>query len=300
MLNLPVLILSILAVTMTHEAIPVHDFSKDDASSIPFKYEPIKLRKQPVSMSLHRHNYCEIFAFTNGKGSHLLDTELHDIKKNMLHFVSPGQVHQIKREPGSEGHVIFFSRDFLLSSTSNKQLLFELPFFNNFSVDPTLQLSDDQMQKVLQLIQNIKTESELGDAQSTDLIRSYLHTLLLLCLRYYTESKPQQAPDRSAKMVRELQALLDQHFREEHQVQYYAKQLHTTPKTLNEACKQVMNRTASDLIYDRLILEAQRLLLHSDLSTKEIAYFLSYQDPAHFSKFFKKRTGKSPSELREG
>lgn len=283
---------------MSKETIPVHDFSKDDESSIPFKYEPIKLRKEPVSMSLHRHNYFEIFVFTKGKGTHLLDTEVHAIDANMVHFVSPGQVHQISREPGSEGHVIFFSRDFLLSSTSNKQLLFELPFINNYSTDPTLKLKDSEMERVLSIIENIKSESQQKDEQSADLIRSYLHTLLLLCLRFYSQQKPTSTPDRSSTLVRDMLALLEQHFKMEHQVQFYAAELHTTPKSLNEACKQMMGRTASDIIFDRLILEAQRLLMHSELSTKEIAYFLNYQDPAHFSKFFKNRTGKSPSELR--
>lgn len=284
---------------MSKETIPVHDFSKDDESSVRFRYEPILLRSKSVSMSLHRHNYFEIFVFTKGKGTHLLDTLVHSIDDNMIHFVSPGQVHQIRREPGSEGHVIFFSRDFLLSSTSNKQLLFELPFINNYSTDPTLQLNSSEMEQVMALIQNIKAESEQPDDQSTDLIKAYLHTLLLLCLRFYRDRKPAPASDRSATMVRDMLALLDQHFTAEHQVQFYAAALHTTPKTLNEACKQIMGHTASDVIFDRLILEAQRLLMHSSLSTKEIAYFLNYQDPSHFSKFFKKRTGKSPSELRD-
>ena len=84
-----------------------------------------------------------------------------------------------------------------------------------------------------------------------------------------------------------------------HQVQDYAGLMAITEKYLNELCKKTAGKTASELIHERIILEAKRLLLHSDLNNKEVAYFLSFDDPSHFSKFFKRKTGRTPSQFRK-
>ena len=80
-------------------------------------------------------------------------------------------------------------------------------------------------------------------------------------------------------------------------VSAYADELNVTPKTLNELVKKYTGRTASDHIYKQVILEAKRSLLLGS-SVKEVAFSLQFDDPGHFSKFFKKQVGMSPADFR--
>ncbi|HHG86644.1 MAG TPA: helix-turn-helix domain-containing protein, partial [Bacteroidetes bacterium] len=92
---------------------------------------------------------------------------------------------------------------------------------------------------------------------------------------------------------------LEEQFMHLHQVKDYASLLAITEKHLNELCKKSTGKTASELIYDRIVLEAKRLLMHSSMNNKEVAYQLSFDDPSHFSKFFKRKVGISPSGFRK-
>lgn len=100
-------------------------------------------------------------------------------------------------------------------------------------------------------------------------------------------------------LVREFLSLLEQHFRSFHTVTDYAHLLKMTPPHLTRCCRQVVGKSASVLIQDRLILEAKRALVYTRMPVSELAYSLGFSDPAHFSKFFQLRVGFSPSEFRK-
>lgn len=278
--------------------IPVHDFSEDDASSIPFQFLALEDKEDHDVSVPHRHNYYEIFIFNRGPGRHMIDFEQYPIEAGSIHFVSPGQVHQVQRKKGSFGKVIFFSRDFLLSNSSNKHLLFELPYLNS-NGRPVMQLSKGEMQELAPILAGLQKESEGALDYGEEIVRAQLHVLLLKCQRYYAARKPLAEADTPPSKMRDFRVALEQNFRELHQVQDYAALLHTNTKSLNQLCKEASGKTASECIFDRILLEAKRLLIHSEWSVKEVAVFLNYEDPAHFSKFFKKYTGQSPSEFRE-
>lgn len=78
----------------------------------------------------------------------------------------------------------------------------------------------------------------------------------------------------------------------------YAELLNESPVVLNRAVKSLTGKTAGELIIERLILEAKRLLLYSGLNNKEVAYKLGYDDPSYFARIFHKKTGSTPSEFR--
>ena len=93
-------------------------------------------------------------------------------------------------------------------------------------------------------------------------------------------------------------SLIDDHFKEQKSVSFYADQLNITPNYLNILCKRHFNVAAMHLIHHRVVLEAKRLIQISDQSFKEISYQLGFNDPAYFSNFFKNQTGISPNQFR--
>lgn len=283
---------------MKHTEIPIHDFAQDDASSIPFKVIPLGTRSHYDASVPHRHNYYEMFIMLKGGGTHEIDFINYPIADNSIHFVSPGQVHNVKRELDSTGYVILFSRDFHSPASDNKDLLFELPFLNNNGPAPILNMTAAEMQLFIPILELLVKEQENKTIHNEEILRSYLNIMLMQANRYYTSKNPAALSITNHSLYNRFRILLEKNFTKLHKVKEYAELLNTTEKTLNEHTKKITGKTASDQIYDRIILEAKRLLRHSDLSTKEIAFFLSYQDPAHFNKFFRTQTGVSPGEFR--
>jgi AraC family transcriptional activator of pobA len=282
-----------------HVDIPLHNFSSDDNSSIPFKYISLELKTEYDTAIPHRHNYYEMFVFTKGGGTHEIDFHKYEIKDYSIHFVSPGQVHHVERSLGSFGYVLLFSREFFAMNTENKSLLFDLPFLNNNGPAPILNLTEAEFSLFVPVLSTIESECNSKARHKEEILRSYLNIILLNSNRLFNEKNPNANIVGSSTLYRDFRILLERNFTQKHKVMEYAELLNSTEKTINDNIKKLTGKTASEHIFDRIILEAKRLLKHSELSTKEIAFFLNYNDPAHFSKFFKTQTGFSPTEYRE-
>jgi len=283
------------------DQIPIHDFSEDDSTSIAFELQLLEKREDYDTSVPHRHNYYEIFLFIKGGGAHDIDFETIPIESNSLHFVSPGQVHQVKRELDSYGYVIFFSRDFYALNLRNKDILFDLPFLNNNSIHPFLNLNDQKFKPFLELTSNVEGEINSTNPLKEEILRSYLNILLIQCKRIYEELHIEDSEQDVSinQTFQDFRIQLEKNFTKLHKVSDYAQLLSVSEKSLNEIMKKTIGKTASELIHERIILEAKRLVLYSDYNNKEIAYFLEFDDPSHFSKFFKNYTGSSPNDYRE-
>ena len=281
--------------------IPIHDFTKDDVSSIDFDLALLERREDYDTSVPHRHNYYEIFLFIDGGGTHEIDFEVFPIKSNSVHFVSPGQVHKVNRELDSYGYVLFFSRDFYYLNLPNKNILYELPFLNNNTPNPILNLAKADFKVFSELFEKIEEEYGGANELKGSIIRSYLNILLLKSKTFFDQSigdtDSQNNP--TSKLVYDFKILVEKNFRKLHLVKEYADLLSTTPEHLNGETKKIRGKTASDLISDRILLETKRLLMYSEFSNKEIAYFLNYDDPSYFSRFFKNKLGISPTKFRE-
>lgn len=278
--------------------IPIHDFRQDTPDSIAFRVLPLEYKIGYDVSVPHRHNYYEVFFFNEGGGWHDLDFESLPISNHSLHFVSPGQVHEVRRIAESSGFVILFSREFFYFSPGSRDFLFDHPLFHNNHPRPYLELSQPEWEKIWQLGEDIRNNWKGNARYKNDLIRARLHLLLLEAKELFA-GRSMQSTDSVDDLFREFRSLLEDKFRTMHKVKEYARTLGVGEKPLNDAVKRGRGKTASEMIHDRIVLEAKRLLLHSDHSAKEIAHFLHFDDPSHFSKFFRKKVGRSPSSFRE-
>jgi len=143
------------------------------------------------------------------------------------------------------------------------------------------------------------TEMEEGNEQNLDMIRLKLLELFILMDRNCTSKKSKNVPRQKLTLLRNFQHLIDQHFRTIKLPKEYADLLYVTPNHLNALCQDLVGKTAGDLIRDRVLLEAKRLLTNADMTVTEIAYDLNFQDNSYFNRFFKKNVGMTPDEFRK-
>lgn len=248
----------------------------------------------------HRHNYYEICVFVTGAGKHEIDFKLFPIASQSIHFLSPGQVHLISREENYHGFLIMFSREFYSSDFIKKDMLFDLPYFNNNTSKPILDLENREFIEFLEIIKTMIRENAHDYELRANILRSYLHIFLLKCKAAFLEQRTTttSVADISYITVNQFKILIEKCYKELHFVREYAELLALSPVQLNKMVKQITGKNASDMIINRIILEAKRLLNFTELSNKEIAYQMNYEDPSYFSRIFRKKTGITPSDFR--
>lgn len=251
--------------------------------------------KQP-----HRHTYYEICIFINGAGSHMIDFKTFQIKSNSIHFLTPGQVHLISKEENYHGFLLVFSREFFSLGLQDENLLMTLPFFNNNTAEPILNLNKKEFDELLDIIENIIIDYKRDSEIREDVLRSYLHIFLLKCRCFFNKDHCDKdiVKDKTFLLVNKFRRLVEQNFREIHLVKEYAGLLNESPVHLNKIVKSITGKNASEFIIRRIVLEAKRLLIYTDLSNKEVSFKMNYDDPSYFSRLFRKKVGISPSEFR--
>ncbi len=249
----------------------------------------------------HRHNYYEIGIFITGAGKHEIDFQTHAIQAHSLHFLSPGQVHLISREECYHGYLLVFASDFFYQNTFTDNLLFDFPLFNNYSQVPILNLTAEEFAEMLVIIRLIHQEYTNNQSLAKPILQNYLHIFLLKAKQFYrhylAEKENQFTADYA--VVQQFRTLLEKYFPTRHLVKDYSDLLAISPAVLNKYVKRVTHANASAIIIDRLMLEAKRLLTHTELSKKQIAWQLNYEDSSYFSRIFRKKTGLSPSHFRQ-
>jgi AraC-like DNA-binding protein len=128
-----------------------------------------------------------------------------------------------------------------------------------------------------------------------DLVTSLVHCFLRYVLRF---SNSEASKDEKDIRVSQLINLIEVHYKQEKSCQFYSNELALTSKRLNEIVKAEKNKTVTQLIHDRVILEANRSLVFSTKTIKTIAIELGYEDPAYFSRFYRKQMHESPAAFR--
>lgn len=254
----------------------------------------------PFTHHPHRHDFYDLLFITEGSGTHTIDFITYEVKPCSLFFLSPGQVHSWELSRDTKGFTLFFEPEFYLINRPTEALR-DLPFFHGFASDPVLYLDCQQHHNIRQILLNMQEEYQQEEQPRTyDILRAYLEVLLLKLSRFYQASQgPKPEASRYLRgLVHRFETLIDQHFAEVKAVKDYADMLHTSPKNLNKICKQAVGKTASEMIQTRVVLEAKRMLLHSDLAVAQVVDKLNFYDASYFIKFFKKATGMTPEQFR--
>lgn len=160
---------------------------------------------------------------------------------------------------------------------------------------------DEQLQKKVNLLLKVFIdEFEDRDAIQRDMLQMMLKRLIIIVTRLGKKQylKEQALTEDKLDVLRKFNLMVENNYRKEHTVQFYADKLNKSPKTLANYFGLYNHKSPLAVIQDRIILEGKRLLMYTDKSAKEIAYELGYDDASYFSNFFKKQTGYAPSDFR--
>lgn len=247
----------------------------------------------------HRHSFHHLVLFTRGKGTHTIDFETFTVKPFQVYFMVPGQVHSWHFEGETEGYIVHFNESLFTTFLQNGQYLERFPFFSGNSEDGVCQLPVTAHDETIRLFESMLEEINQGAAMSVDMIRLKLIELFILVDRNCSGAQRRNVPQQKLVLLRNFKQLIDKQFRRIKLPKEYAELLYITPNHLNALCQDLLGKTAGDLIRDRILLEAKRLLTNADMTVTEIAYDLNFQDNSYFTRFFRKYTGVTPEEFRK-
>ena len=247
----------------------------------------------------HRHDHFALFFVTGGQGSHLIDFQDYELKAGRVFLIAPGQVHAWRSFKGVKGFVLLFTKEFFTITLQYKELRAYL-FFNNIYKRAYLDVDKERGKHLEALLTNIEKEYLHARAYSQNIIRSYINIILFELTGIYEKALPNTTEHQAVDVkIREFESLVEKNFKKYHLVSDYATILHITPNYLNAICTKRKGKAAGEVIRDRIILEAKRLLTHSDKTIMQIAYDLGFEDNSYFGRFFRKYCGQTPAKFRE-
>ncbi|WP_370860962.1 helix-turn-helix domain-containing protein [Parabacteroides faecis] len=262
--------------------IPVHNLDETDF----FVVERIENCAPLNFQGSHRHNFYELqfFTETGTNESHSIDFVEYPLQANQLYLLRPGQVHTLKLKD-QKGFLFAINPDYF------ERLCLHIERYADHTFPNMLLLPEKEIFAVRQIVHLIYCEHE--ELHRKSLLNSYMHALITHLLLLYTDTRIDQ-DIRVGKVL----SLIDKHYINERTTDFYAREVNLSNKRMNELIKKAVGHTVKQLIDQRLLLEAKRMISSGASSFKEIAFSLGFSEASYFTRFFKEQSGCTPEQFR--
>jgi AraC family transcriptional regulator, transcriptional activator of pobA len=247
----------------------------------------------------HKHSFFHLVYFSKGTGNHSIDFVNFPVENGQIYFMIPGQVHSWNFELQPDGYIVNFAEQYLQSFIANPAYLNQFPFFSGIANEQVISIPTEGRQQIETILKNIVQEGNSDAALKEDFVKTALLQLFIVVNRYTNKRSSEHQNSYNAVLLRNFQNLIDQHYKEKKLTKEYAVMLYITPNHLNALSKDVTNQSAGELIRNRVLLEAKRLLVNAKMNIAEIAFNLGFTDNSYFTKFFKKYEGVTPEAFRD-
>lgn len=262
---------------MPHEnTTPVYclDNFSGKAKSSSFYIEKLQthLRDHAFINDPHKHDHYLVLYITQGGGTHTIDFKTYPVSKGCFFVMTPGQVHSWKLDEGTDGYILFFEN------------VSDFPFGIDSFIEPP---SDPTLDVIMK---------DMFKERDPRILRAWLEVLLLK-LSSYSKNKEEISP--VTFKLRKLEQLIDKNFVRLKKPSDYGNLMNLSPAYLNNLCKKHLGKTLSDLINERVVLEAKRLFSYSDLTVAQVSNRLRFSEPSYFIRFFRKNSGITPEQFKE-
>lgn len=271
---------------------PIESLGNIDVSLSQIRIETIATRLVPRVAFPHKHDFFHIVIVKKGSGWHEIDFKRHRVHDGSVFIVKPGQVHDWNLSPDIEGYIVEFYRESLdtnvpISTDLTNQIL---------ASKDELVMKKEELSQVTcncdKMLSEIQREKDLFDIS----LQAILTLILVDLVRTIGAGNPNKFIVQSE--AENFQQLVNHFYHKHHDVDFYAKRIGVSTKTLTAKVKRTRGKPPRQIIQERFLLEAKRLLSYSHLSISDIAYKIGFEDPNYFSRFFRSQVGMTPVEFR--
>ncbi|GMN11231.1 helix-turn-helix domain-containing protein [Croceitalea sp. MTPC9] len=246
----------------------------------------------------HSHSYYQIIWFLDSKGTHTVDFKTYPIKKNTILFITKDQIHAFDDNYDCNGWLIHFNESFFMHT--------EVDIFLKYSIFKTQENPCYAMET--EAIESGKTYLNLISKELSNRARfgfedsvRFLLKCFLINLERVHQKRDVETTNRNDSYTLQLyqfKELVEKNYKNNLSINDYSSLMNISSKTLNTITKSVVNKLPSQLVAERIILEAKRLLKFTSLQIGEIAYKLGFEDPSYFIKYFKRHVTVAPLAFR--
>lgn len=259
---------------------------------------PINIETKTSDWDKFYSGYFKILFLIKGSKVNI-DFEEYVCDKDTFFFFNEEHSFEVLYHPN--GQMIFFHPDFYCVEIHDQELACDGILYSNVLTTPYIYLDDYQSKKLCKIIKEIDDEQICRDNWSEEKIRILIKYLIIESTRIWVKQWDQDSIELSEQQefTRKFSQLVDRNFTTKHKVVDYAEMLNVTTKTLNKRIKDDCGISPSCVIVNRIMLQAKRLLAYTDLSVKEIAYSLGYEDISYFNRYFKIQANITPLEFRK-
>ena len=240
----------------------------------------------------HKNDFYLVVLITKGSGWHEVDFVRYTIEKGSVFMLQPGQMHYWELSSDIDGYVFFHTKTFFDEVYTTFKIN-HFPFFNSFYSNAEFSVSKDKLERLAILMKELITETQLPAYFSIQKIHALLNLVYIEFSRGFIQENSTIQSAYLNKLL-SFENSIELNYKNEKSVQFYANKLNISSKHLNRIVKESLNKTSSDLIAERVILEAKRMLIQLKFNVTQIGYELGYQDKSYFVRFFKKQTGETP------
>ena len=247
----------------------------------------------------HRHDYHELLWVRSGSGEHVLDGRALAVVPGAITIVGRGQVHVFTQARDLRGTVLRFGDELVLGGGSRERAAPAWLLAGRSG--RSIAVPEADVPSLESTLAALEREARLRTDPCTGELERHLVSVILLWMeRWYDASRAEgcDAGDAELQLYRRFAAQLDRDFPRHHDAGHYADALGVPAATLSRALTQVTGRPTKELVTDRVMLEAARLLRFTDLTIGEVAWQTGFADPLYFSRAFKRYTGDAPKAYR--
>lgn len=252
---------------------------------------------------IQRLNYFSLIWIKNGNGIVKVDFSEYDFFENQLLAFAPYQPFMLTSDEKIEGIVLNFHPEFFCIHKHQAEIACNGILFNNIYKPPYVSIDEPSKNILEMVVEQMKSEMQNPELAQYELLVSYLKIFLITATRLKNQQQPEEEQIDNSNtapfILQNLKNYIESHFKTKHSASDYAELLNISPKALAKITKNHFNKTLTNLIAERIIIEAKRELYLTNKPVKEIAYELGYDDEHYFSRFFKTNADISPQVYRD-
>ncbi|MCU7618513.1 helix-turn-helix domain-containing protein [Chryseobacterium sp. PBS4-4] len=272
-----------------------HSVLRNEFVMMPFDEFAEKI--QSDSSSHFKNKFYSVLLLKDAEGLIVIDDQEFDVKPGKFFFINYNQVYHFKDVQCKEGNIMMFTKSFYNYVYTGNKLIKSDTALND--VSPYITLSDENLADLAQTCDELQNEYFKSKLLRKEIICLLLKVFVLKYIRNSDKkNRINRSVDHKKQIVDEFSNLVNLHYKDLKTKSKYAEKMNLTANYLNALIKEHLDISAGQLIKNRVILEAERLLLHTTLSVTQISYELGFGDNSHFGKYFKSAMKYSPNQYR--